>query len=157
MWRPWRPSSRKGGGGESRPSLFHRAIREEDELGYVWWNMKISFDNGKTWFASQGAVSPENAAKKLRNRIGETLLGTRNQAYQACRLDGMEVNQDLYYWGIMVFAIAIIFWPDARRSATAVSEVFMIGTALLLIWTYLDIRKHFNIRYSRACNSRGYL
>ena len=56
----------------------------------------------------------------------------------------------------MVFAIAIIFWPDARRSATAVSEVFIIGTALLLIWTYLDIRKHFNIRIFKECNSRGY-
>ena len=63
--------------------------------------MKISFDNGKTWVGeSQGAVSPENAAKKLRNRISETLhRGLGIEAYQARRLAGMEVNQDLHILG----------------------------------------------------------
>lgn len=121
--------------------------------------MKISFDNGKTWAGeSQGAASPENAAKRLRNRINETLhrgLGVRHIrhvgwiAWRAIRT--------FVYWGLFLFAVAIAFWPDAHNSATAVSEVFIIGTALLLIWTYLDIRKHFNIHIFSSKQQHGIL
>lgn len=121
--------------------------------------MKVSFDNGKTWTGEgQGSVSPENAAKKLRNRISETLqkgLGLRHVKH-AGWLAWRSVRTFIY-WGIMVFAIAIIFWPDAGRSATAVTEVFLIGTALLLVWTYLDIRKHFNIRIFKGEQQHGIL
>lgn len=111
--------------------------------------MKYHIGDGRTGGGGGPRIAPERAAEQLRKRIVGRLglRHLRHLGWLAWRF-----IRTFVYWAIFVVIVALAFWPASRHEGT-LTVMFLSGTGLLLAWTYLDIRKRFNIRIFREKQS----